>query len=253
MERDTKIKFYGTGFFIILLIGLGYLVYRSNEFKAAEVIEKIHVTANHLLAENDYLSFIKLEDKSLLKGLTLSMIKSRFEKHPYVARADVKFITEKEVKVFLIEKNIYGVILRNSNPLFITENFEVLPIISNTKINEIPILSNVRGAYSLKPHSKLKTEDIVEAFKIIDASRFTNSGMLKNLAEINLRNGGDILLMFSGLDFPVIFGRGNESKKIVYLETVLSTRFDGLLEESSYLDLRFSNELFVGRMKKTES
>ncbi len=253
MERDTKIKFFGTGFFIILLIGLGYLVYRSNEFKTVQVIEKIHVTGNNLLAENDYLSFIKLEDKSLLKGLTLSVIKSRFEKHPYVSRADVKFVNEKEVKVFLTEKNIYGVIIKNPNPVFITENFEVLPIISNTKIDEVPVLSNVSENYKLKPHSKFKTEDILEAFKIIDATRFTNPKMLKNLAEINLRNGGDVLLMFSGLNFPVIFGRGNEPEKAVYLEAVLSD-YDGntLLEESNYLDLRFNNEIYVGRMKKTE-
>ncbi len=253
MERDTKIKFFGTGFFIILLVGLGYLVYRSNESKATEVIEKVHVKGNSLLAENDYLNFAKLDDKSLLKGLTLSVIKNRFEKHPYVSRADIKFVNEKEVKVFLTEKNIYGVIIKNPNPVFIAENFEVLPIISNTKINEVPVLSNVSENYKLKPLFKFKTEDILEAFKIIDATRFTNPKMLKNLAEINLRNGGDVLLMFSGLNFLVIFGRGNESEKTVYLEAVLSN-YDGntLLKESNYLDLRFNNEIYVGRMKKTE-
>lgn len=254
MERDTKIKFFGTGFFIILLIGLGFLIYRSNEFKANEVIEKVHVTGNNLLTENNYLSFAKLDDKSLLKGITLSAIKDRFEKHPYVSRADVKFVNEKEVKIFLTEKNIYGVIIKDPNPVFITENFEVLPIIPNTKINEIPVLSNVSESSKLKTLSRFRTDDILEAFRIIDAARFTNPKMLKNIAEINLRNGGDVLLMFSGLNFPVIFGRGNEAEKAVCLEAALSNYFNGntLLEESSYLDLRFNNELYVGRMKKTE-
>jgi cell division septal protein FtsQ len=254
MERDTKIKFFGTGFFIILLIALGYLVYKSNEFKAAEVIEKVDVTGNNLLTGNDYLSFAKLDDKSMLKGITLSAIKSRFEKHPYVSKADVKFVNEKEVKVFLTEKNIYGVIIKNPNPVFITENFEVLPIIHNTKINEIPVLSNVSESSKLKALTRFKTDDILEAFKIIDATRFTNPKMLKNIAEINLRNGGDVLLTFSGLNFPVIFGRGNEAEKAVYLDAALSDYFNGnnLLEQSSYLDLRFNNELYVGRMKKTE-
>ena len=242
MERDTKIKFFGTGFFIVLLIGLGYLVYRSNEFKAAEVIEKVDVTGNNLLTENDYLSFVKLDDKSLLKGLTLSAIKSRFEKHPYVSRVDVKFVNEKEVEVFLTEKNIYGVIIKDPSPVFIT------------KISEIPVLSNVSESSKLKAFSRFRTDDILEAFKIIDAARFTNPKMLKNIAEINLRNGGDVLLTFSGLNFPVIFGRGNEAGKTVCLAAALSGYFNGnnLLEESSYLDLRFNNELYVGRMKKTE-
>ncbi len=222
--------------------------------KRQDVIEKVQVTGNNLLSGNDYLSFAKLDDKSLLKGVTLSVIKSRFEKHPYVSRADVKFVNEKEVEVVLTEKDIYGVILKNPNPVFITENFEVLPIIPNTKINEIPILSNVSESSKLKPLSKVKTEDIVEAFKIIDATRLTNSKMSKNLAEINLRNGGDVLLMVSGLNFPVIFGRGNEAEKAVCLDAALSNYFDGntLLQGCSYLDLRFNNELYVGRMKKTE-
>jgi cell division protein FtsQ len=130
----------------------------------------------------------------------------------------------------------------------------VLPVIANTRINEIPVLSNVSESYKLKPLYKFKTTDILEAFKIIDAARFTNPKMLKSLAEINLRNGGDVVLMFSGLNIPVIFGRGNEAEKTVCLQAVLSNYFDGntLLAESSYLDLRFNNELYVGRMKKTE-
>jgi len=253
MERETKIKIFGTAFFIILLMVLSYLIYKSNEVKRINVIEKVHVTGNKLLAEKDYLNFTKLNN-SQVKGLTLPVIKDRFEKHPYVLRADVKFINEKEVQIFVTEKKIYGVIIKEPDPLFISENFEVLPVIPNTKITEIPVLSNLKERAKLKPLSKFKTPDILQAFKIIDASRFTNTKMLKSLAEINLRNGGDVVLMFSGLNIPVIFGRGNEAIKTVCLEAVLSNYFEGntLLAESSYLDLRFNNELYIGRMKKTE-
>ena len=254
MERETKIKIFGTAFFIILLMVLSYLIYKSNAVKRIDVIEKVLVTGNNLLVENDYLKFTKLNDAPLLKGLTLPVIKDRFEKHPYVLKADVKFINEKDVKIFIIEKKIYGVIIKEPDPLFISENFEALPIIPNTKITEIPVLSNLKERAKLKPLSKFKTPDILQAFKIIDASRFTNTKMLKSLAEINLRNGGDVVLMFSGLNIPVIFGRGNEAIKTVCLEAVLSNYFEGntLLAESSYLDLRFNNELYIGRMKKTE-
>ena len=122
MERETKIKVFGTAFFIILLMVLSYLIYKSNEVKRINVIEKVHVTGNKLLAEKDYLNFTKLNN-SQVKGLTLPVIKDRFEKHPYVLRADVKFINEKEVQIFVTEKKIYGVIIKEPDPLFISENF----------------------------------------------------------------------------------------------------------------------------------
>ena len=64
MERDTKIKIFGTAFFIVLITGLIYLIYQSNKVKRTEVIEAILLKGNNLLTENGYLSFTKLDDIS---------------------------------------------------------------------------------------------------------------------------------------------------------------------------------------------
>jgi hypothetical protein len=254
MEKDTKVKIFGTAFFIILLTGFIYLIYRSNEVKRNVTIGSIQLKACNLLSGKDYLVFAKLTDISQINRLTLSLIKDRFEKHPYILKADAKFINEKEVEVLLTEKKMYGVIIKGTEPLFVTEDFEVLPVISNTKIVDIPVLSNIKDETELKPLSIVKSDDILQAFKIIDAARFTDMKMFKSLAEINLRNGGDVVLMFSGLNIPVIYGRGNEAAKAIYMETILSNHFENnsIFIESSYIDLRFRNELYVGRMKETE-
>jgi cell division septal protein FtsQ len=253
MERDTKIKIFGTAFFIVLITGLIYLIYQSNKIKKTEAIETIFLKGNNLLTENDYLSFTKLDDISQYQGITLSLIKDRFEKHPYILKADVRFVNEKEVEVFIFEKKIYGLVIKGTEPLFVSENFEILPVITNAKIVDVPVLSNVREIKELKPLSIARSEDILQAFKIIDAARFTNIKLFKGLAEINLRNGGDVILMFSGLNTPVIFGRGSEAVKAVYLEAILSGYFDNnTFIESSYIDLRFKNGIYVGKMKKTE-
>jgi hypothetical protein len=81
----------------------------------------------------------------------------------------------------------------------------------------------------------------------------TNVNMAKRLSEINLRKGGDIILTLSGVKPPVIFGKGEAPKKMVYLDIMWSKIIgqNSLADNSDYIDLRFSDEIFVGTSEKT--
>jgi cell division septal protein FtsQ len=259
MNRDTKIKIISTGIFLLLLLVMAYLVYFSNINGRVEVIGTVTVTGHNLLTENDYLNFTRLniseEEKPDLKGLNTAIIRDRFQKHPYVLKASVSLAGGNKAKVLLTEKKMYGVIIRGPEPLFISEDFEVLPVFPNTRIIDLPVLTGIRESTRLKPLSKVKSDDMIQAFRIIDAIELTNETMMKNLSEINLRNGGDVLLTFSGMNAPVIFGRGNEALKIVYLETLLTgfRNEKNFPAESDYIDLRFNNNIYIGNIKKTDS
>ena len=56
------------------------------------------------MPEKDYLHFTKLDKDSSLSGLTLRVIKDRFEKHPYVEFADVEFENNNIVSVEITER-----------------------------------------------------------------------------------------------------------------------------------------------------
>jgi len=260
MVRETKIKIIGTGIFIILLLGIAYLVYHSNKIDKNEIIESVKVTGNRLLSENDYLTFTRLSELSNKNKFSLPVIKSRFEKHPYVLKADVKFISEKKVKVFLIEKRIYGVIIRGSEALFVAEGFQVLPVFPNTKVFDFPVISNIDEERTLKPLKKFRNKDIVQAFKIIDAIHITSEKLWSKLSEINFKsqinfiNENDIVLTISGINPSVIFGRGNEASKIVGLETLLKgfSNDKNFLAESDYIDLRFNQSIYIGNTQRVE-
>ena len=75
----------------------------------------------------------------------------------------------------------------------------------------------------------------------------------KKLSEINLKSGGDVVLTFSGVNYPVVFGRGNESKKMIYLSLVWE-RINNLkasFQNTEYIDLRFTNEAYIGSKENT--
>jgi len=245
-ERNGKIL--GTILFIVLSLCLIYLTFFTVDKTHKGGIEMIEITGNSLLSENDYLSFCNLDDISHYNKLTLPVIKDRLEKHPYVKSADVEMKDYNKVKVVLSEKKIMAVVLSGTDPFFITGNFVVLPLLPNTKFTDLTVISNPRESKKLKPLSIFRNDDMIEAFKIIDAARLTNVSIVKRLSEINLRNGGDVLLTFSGIKSPVIFGRGEEAKKMVYLDIMWDSIVEGknFAEEADYIDLRFSNEVYVG-------
>lgn len=251
-ERNSKI--IGVLIFIVLLTGVLYLTFFVRKGINKGEIKMITVTGNKLLSSNDYLKFAKLDDKSTYSGLRLPVIYDRIMKHPYVAKADVEYDGVSEVNIDIVEKTIKAVVLGKGEPMFITDKFELLPIFENTNFSDLPVISNLPAKELYKPLSILNDDDIKQAFEIIDAAKLTNKSIFRHLAEINLRQGGDIVLTFSGIRTPVIFGKNGAAKKMVYLDIIWNDLITGknLVDNSEYIDLRFANEIYVGKSEKTD-
>lgn len=244
-----KHKIFGVFLFVLLFSLLTYLTIFSFNKRGREEIRMITITGNTLLNQKSYLEFTQLDENISYSDLTLHGIKNRFEKHPYIIRSEVKSDGRGNVEVNLIEKIIYAVVVGSSDPYFITADFQILPIFPNTQFSELPVISNARFKDKLNAMNFVRDEDVLQAFKIIDAAKTTDLDIFRKLAEINLRNGGDVVLTFSGINAPIIFGRGNEAKKMIYLNILWERIAEqkNYFENTEYLDLRFNNEAFIGK------
>ena len=239
--------------FVVILGGIIYLnAFADTSDK--ELYTEIIIVGNHFLPEKDYLIKSKLGSKGEYQELTLQEIKSRILSHPYILKAEVQSNGIGIVKINVSEKKIMAVLLTKSVPYLITENFNLLVMNPNSDITKLPVISN---ATLTKDDIKQKiaiNSDLKRAFKIIDAAKIINEKMYMDLEEINLRHGGDIILNFSGIQFPVIFGKGSEGKKTVYLSSIweeLKSR-NKIFNNTIYVDLRFSKEIFIGKPVITE-
>jgi cell division septal protein FtsQ len=243
-------KILGTILFILLISCILYLTFFSTKKISKGDIEMIEISGNNLLNDSDYLLFTRLNDLSFNHNIPLRVIKDRFEKHPYVSRADVEENGNK-AKIILFEKKIMAVILNNTDPYFITEEFQVLPMFSDTKLADLPVIRNSNDIYQIKPMYFIRNSDVIDAFKIIEAAKKTNMNIYKRISEIDLRKGGDIILNLTGIKTPIVFGRGEEARKMIYLAIMWDGILEGnsLIRESDYIDLRFANEVYV---KETE-
>jgi cell division protein FtsQ len=242
---EQKINIFGSLFFIITLLILFFLAFFSESKIDDEKVEEIKIEGNYLLDQNDYLTFVRLKNKRDYNGIKLFVIKDRFQKHPYIEKADVKFEGKNRVKVYLTEKKMLALIIEDFENYCISGNRQVFPVLPHTKFIELPVVTN--SAF-IREKGKDNYGDLAEAVKIINAAELTNSKLLQDLSEINLRNGGDVILTLNGVRPPVIFGRGEEARKMIYLEAILENQFqkEQLNITGNYLDLRFSNRVFIG-------
>ncbi len=212
-----------------------------------EVYNQIEVADNQLLPAKEYLRYAGLSDSTKYADLTLLEVKTKFEKHPYLRKAEVEFDGVNKILVEVQEKEIKAALLQKSELKLLTSDIETLPLFPPYVIKDLPVISNL----SLNGKSSYDEKDIEFAFRIIDAITISDTNVRKNLAEINLRKGGDVILTFTGLKFPVLFGKSDEMRKALILKNLWqqSVNDKNLYENTEYLDLRYKNKVFIGKRK----
>lgn len=244
----------GVMLFAVIIGGMIY-VNVVNEKTDREIVSEIILEGNKTLSGNDFLIGSDLNKVSEYPELTLQEIKSRITEHPYVAKAEVQVDGVGRVDIKIVEKNFMAVLLMKSDPFLITENFQLIKLKRNSDISKLPVISNVNINRKSNEQESTRSDELIRAFNIINAAKIVNDEMYKDLTEINLRHGGDVILRFSGISYPVIFGKGSEGKKVVILSSIWKglNKKDKLFKKSSYVDLRFNNEIFIGKPVNTET
>ncbi len=160
MKTETRSKILGLLLFVILTVWIIYLSLSVQRPEIDEQIKSITITGNSLLNENDYLAYAKLNGNTIPEDVTLPIIKSRLEKHPYIKRADVEFSGNNEVHINLNEKRIKAVLVSDNKLFLATNNFEILPFIQNTKISNMPVVTNLSNDILYKGKRDIKNSGI---------------------------------------------------------------------------------------------
>ncbi|MCX7876644.1 MAG: cell division protein FtsQ/DivIB [Melioribacteraceae bacterium] len=234
-------------FFFIAIAGVFYFsISLKKDFEIQ--IRNIEIEGNNFLSKENYLRFARLINKREYNYLTLQIIKDRIEKHPYVLKADVRYDGNFKVKVKISEKNIDAILIDRENQFLITDKMQVLPILSETKNIDYPIVTNAQLNDSIKVLSSIKNNiDVLTAVKIISAVKFANPELHDFLSTIDLQNGGEISVYFSNVDYNLLIGRGNEIKKVMYFNSIWNVLKDKEINNyMEYVDLRYGGHIFLG-------
>ncbi|MGK9368128.1 cell division protein FtsQ/DivIB [Melioribacter sp. Ez-97] len=236
----------GIIFFTLLITIIGYFAVTLE--KENYKIDLITLEGNNHLSKEKYLNFANLLDRKNYNELNLQIIKDRFEKHPYVQYADVSYTNNGKVTVILHEKNFDAVLIDNQKHFLITDKLEPVPLLEGTERVDYPVITNPYLDGEIKPFISLKkNNDIATASKILSGIKLVNPELYGNISVIDMRNGGDVVMTFSLFDYPVVFGRGDEARKIVYFNALWNylkgKEANNLIE---YVDLRYNKHIYFG-------
>ena len=244
---ERKSKLFGLFAFIFIVSGFVFLIITGSKANVKEVYNQIEIKGNKLLPAGEYLRYTGLSDSTKYDELTLSDVKTKFEKHPYMRKAEVEFDGINKILVEVEEKEIKAVLLQSNVLKLVTNDLETLPLFPPSNIRDLPVVSNLNSSSK----KSFDSTNIKFAFRIIDAISASDTNVRKNLAEINLRKSGDIILTFTGLNFPVLFGKSDEVKKALILKDLWpKITSDKYISQSiEYLDLRYKNKIFIGKRK----
>ena len=244
----------GVILFFLVVAGIVYVSLIKPETKK-NVYKEIVIEGNEILPAKDYLASTKLDNPEEYPDLTLQEIKSRISKHSYVKKVEVSPEGKDKVVIRIYEKDFMAVLLAVNNPYLITQNFELIKLESNSDMSKMPVISNARLTKDEINSMHVKNSNLFRAFRIIDATKLVSESMHNELTGINLRYGGDIILTFSHMKCPVIFGKGEVGNKIVALYSIWEglRKQDEPFRQNSYIDLRFNNEIFIGRTESSET
>jgi cell division protein FtsQ len=245
MSKTTKIL--SVLFLVLTTLGVLYLsIFLKNG--TVYKIQIISLEGNVHLSKEQYLSYANLIDKDSYKSLSLQVIKDRMEKHPYVERADVRYEGDNQVSIRITEKAFDSILINEDTQYILTENLQVLPVFPQTKKIDYPIISNPAFYSKLKVLSRMKDNlDIVTASKMITAVKLLNPELYDSLSTIDLKYGGEIDIYLTTVDYPIEIGRGNEIKKIVYLNNLWNyLKGKEINQYLDYVDLRYSGHIYLG-------
>jgi cell division protein FtsQ len=229
---------------VLVLIAIAVcLVFGANAWNSSLKIKQIKIDGNRIVGENEILQLTQVQMNALLYKVDLTAIQRNVMSHHYIKDAVVERNLPNSLHIQVMER-IPIAMMNRSETLYLDEEGVVLPRSISHRLFDLPMISGISESEPLVPGSLMKQPDVMEALRLLAMMKTVNRPMYHNISEVQVRNGGDIVLYSAEGGVPIIFGRDDMPSKLVRLETfwndVVRTRGTQLLQ---YVDLRFQDQI----------
>lgn len=227
-----------------VLVMAGLIVW-SNLWKSNLTVSKVIVEGNRIVEANEILQFAHVKPGTPMYDLDLAAIRRDVVSNFFIKDAVVERDLPSTIRITVHER-IPLALINNGQILYVDEEGVVLPHSISKETFDLPILSGVSSAASLKPGTRINDPEVQEALMILSAAKLVGKELYHVLSEVHLRNGGDIVLYAAEGGVPIIFGHGNVASKMVRLEQFWNevVRERGA-QHVQYVDLRYDDQVVV--------
>jgi cell division protein FtsQ len=229
---------------VLVLLGLVVcLVFGANAWKSNLRIKQIKIEGNRIVGTNEIVQLTQIPPAAFLYQADLTAIQRNVMSHHYIKDAVVERNLPNSIHIQVMER-IPIALLNGSETKYIDEDGVVLPRSVSHKLFDLPMISGLTSDEKLTLGATMTEPDMQETLQLLSALKTVNRPLYHNISEVQLRNGGDIILYAAEGGVPIIFGHGDVASKLVRLETfwndIVRTRGSQSLQ---YVDLRYQDQI----------
>lgn len=233
----------------MLLLGATILFSLSQVWRSGLIVRNITVEGNQSLTEGQILKLAEITLPVRQSDLDLMVVASRIEGHAFVERAILSRDFPSKVRILIVERQPVAM-LTGGEPVFVDKDLRVLPGIQSKEIFDLPVITGWRGNATVG--AVVESEPLRRAVDVVELAQRVDENLYHLISEVKLLKNGDFILYTSDFGVPVLFGRGDEAWKLVYLQEFWNQVVgrEGAANLLS-VDLRFEGQV-VARWDKRE-
>ncbi len=230
---------------VVLLVLVVGLIAGANAWKTSLKLRHIEVRGNRLVGANEIMQLAQVQPGALISTADLTTIRQNVMSHHYVKDALVERDMPGTLRITVTERSPIAIVNR-PDPVYLDADGVILPRTVARTLIDLPVISGIPSTTPLTLGARLTSEDVQQSLQILTALKFMSSELYHNVSEIQVRNGGDIVLYSADNSVPIIFGQGDIAPKLARLETFWNTVVhDRGSQDLQYVDLRFADEVVV--------
>jgi len=234
-----------TLFLALLVTAAVVTAVRANFWKTDLRVASVEVRGNSIVPSAELLSLAHIAAGEKLFDVDLYAASKRLLENRFVRSASVNREVPDRITISVRERIPIGVVLAQKK-LYLDAEGYVLPPAVSENIFDLPVLTGPFPSGDLVPGRRVSSPLMQEGLSVLTTARALGDDVYRQLSEVRVEEGKDILAYTAEGGIPVIIGHGDLGPKLVKFEGFWN---DIILhhgvQDLQYIDLRFDDRVVV--------
>jgi len=216
-----------------------YLI--SQNWKSQLLLHNIKVYDAHILTDNEVAALADVQAGSPLYQVSLRKVSRRVEQNPFVREAIVVRALPYDLTITVHERNPIALVATPNSMLSVDDRGIILPLPLERK-NDLPVITNVQNEVQVGDTAR---GILMQAVDFLADAQKLGPSLSASIAGVRV-DGGNLVAYTTASSLPVIIGKGDFDRKLLYLQGFIRDVASTDNFDYSYVDLRFNGQIVVG-------
>lgn len=229
----------------VLLLGLVVVALKANVWKYELPVSGVRVGGNAIVGTTEILRLAAIPKGEKLFTIDLGAVRGRIKKNPYLRQVSVNRQGPEGISIEVIERQPVAILIAEQM-LYLDEDGMVLPPARSERLFDLPVITGAFPASECVPGRIVTSDGLRDAIRLLKNSREIGDDLFRQISEVRILAGGDLMLHTAEGGVPVLVGRENFGARLVKFEgfwrEIINRRGPQRLQQ---VDLRFEDQVVV--------